>query len=231
MTNILDNSDDLSFSQVPTTPIPTESTPFLGNPSENPTKSNSKFSFDYYKQFFDVSTKGFVDRLLAAANPVETNFFGTLNKKDLYGPVWITATVSFLTFALGTVNLWIKNKSNFSYHFSYLVWTFIILCAFVFGSPFLIWYIDKVHSPQIINTITLFGYSVIYLVPSSFLVIIFRFRANIIFPIGFALLGGFSLVNKLKNREQLTRNGSKTGIVAALLYVIVHIIVHFICFA
>lgn len=229
MTEMLDNTDDLTFSEIPTTAVPLET--YQGNIENHPEENSpkvSRFSIKYYKSYFDVTTEEVINRLKAAANPTNGSFLIDMNKIDLYGPIWMTATVSFISFALGTIDLWLSSKGNFYYKFTSLVWSGFLLSLFVFGCPFLIWYLEKENSPVLMKMMTLFGYSTVYLIPSGLVTIIIRIRiVRLIVIVAFGICGGFSIFNKLKQVENIR---TKSCLIAAAMYLFVHVFVHVLCF-
>jgi hypothetical protein len=192
----------------------------------------SRFSLGSYKSYFDLTTQDVITRLKSSANPKDRLFFNHIEKADLYGPIWVPSTVTFLSFAFGNLTNWIRRGENFQYNFSSLVYTFCILNIFVFGAPFLLWYLDQTGLPSVLNMITLFGYSVIYILPSSFVCVFFGKVLGFVFVLLFAAAGAYSIMVKMGSHvslDTLRYTGRNMFQWAAIAYFVAHVLVHLIC--
>ena len=66
--------------------------------------SSSLFSLEPYKRYFDVDTADVLHRLRLACIPFGSAFATTVHEKpDLYGPLWIAATLVFLSSTTGNL--------------------------------------------------------------------------------------------------------------------------------
>lgn len=70
-------------------------------PASSPKKSYSggPFSLNYYRRYFDISTSDFFKSCYRSLNPIsKPDGYEFQEVGDLYGPVWVTATLIFLLF-------------------------------------------------------------------------------------------------------------------------------------
>jgi hypothetical protein len=64
------------------------------------------FSSSFYRQLFDVDTDNVVQRLALAVNPLSQVAFLSTGNPDLYGPVWVSATLVFVIGACSNFASW-----------------------------------------------------------------------------------------------------------------------------
>jgi hypothetical protein len=189
-----------------------------------------------YRRYFNLTSQDVWKHLVSAATPSTHNFFDLLESPDLYGPLWVTSSVVFLTFALGNLTNWIRTRSAFHYNFSSLTSAFFVLNLFVFGAPPVFSYLGDPHS--IVNLMTLFGYSTVYIVPPALLSVVAGRTIGIVLAIGGALGGAISIANKTGLPEinalpDVNGHGAPSrafGSRLATTYFVVHLIVFWICF-
>lgn len=225
MSELHDDADDLAFSEVPLAAVPTDPLP----PSDPAPAPASRFSLRYYRGLFDVSTGDVIRRIRAAANPADDAFLDGLPRAELYGPVWVTATVAFASFALGTVDQWLARRGSAAYRFASLGWAALLLCALAFGCPLVLAYASRGAAPSAAKLVTLFGYSHVHLIGSGFAAVVLRHRAiRLIAVAGFAFAGSVSLFRKLRAGGQLSRQHCFASAIAVAA---VHIAVYFVCFS
>lgn len=229
----MDEQADLQFDTVPTTAVPIDNSPFANPITNDSYAQSSMFSFQYYRRFFDVTTEEVFSRIRAAIIPMERRFLHNIEKPDLYGPVWITATISFLTFAFGNISLWIRRGKDFTYSFGSLVFTYVVLNLWTFGGPFVIWYLDRAQGPAITSVMTLFGYSTLYIAASSLTTILLGVKFGFVLVLVAAGAGAFSILTKMQYHERSESwklKGMTVSSIAAIVYFFIHLFVHFICF-
>ena len=220
---------ELTFETIPQEAVPIDNTPFASPVAS--TSSGSIFSFQYYRKYFDVTTSDVVARLSSALTPTNDRFLHDIDTPDLYGAVWVPATVSFLSFAFGVIASWANN--GLAYNFVSLVLTSLVLFGFTFGFPFVVKYIDAARSPPLVNMMTLFGYSTVYVAISSFLFVIVRATLGTLCVLACAGAGAASVLFKMQYYEQ-TNDGRSKGIAISVWsagsYMIHHVLTHFIAF-
>jgi hypothetical protein len=224
---------ELTFSTVPTASVPIETAVLSNSGTPEGQSASTNWSVSAFKRYFSVTTSDVVTRLRSAAVPTHKRFFELIDGPDLYGPFWVPCSVAFLCFALGNISSWIRDGADFKSDFSCLVWSLALLALFTFGVPFLVVYLDHSLLPPIVHLMALFGYSVIYLIPSSVLSVFFGFRFGFIFVLIFAFAAARSLMVKLEDGMQTIEGGSggrKAGLIAGIAYAVIHVIVHMICF-
>ena len=222
---------ELTFETIPKEAVPIDDTPFSNPITNGVTSSSSIFSFQYYTRYFDVTTMDVVARLTQAITPTNSRFLHDIDTPDLYGAVWVPATVSFLAFAFGVLSSWAR--AGLRYNFVSLVITSFLLFAFTFGFPFALKYIDAARSPSLVNMMTLFGYSTVYVAISSVLSILIRGIIGMMIVIACAGAGAASVLFKMQYYEQ-TNDGRSKGITisvwSAAAYFVVHMAVHLVSF-
>jgi hypothetical protein len=197
---------------------------------------SSRFSVSNARRFFDLTTKEVINHLKAAATPSNHDFLSLLQKPDLYGALWVPASVAFATFALGNLTTWLRTNHDFEYNFGSLVAAFFWLNLFVFLSPFLFknWGAD--HS--VVNLMALFGYSTVYIVAPGLLCVILGKHLGFLGVLAGAATGAYSVSRKTGGKEILALPGTpargeeKPPFVnrLGLAYFVLHLIVHCVCF-
>ena len=75
--------------------------------AQNESTKHAIWTFAYYQQFFDVDTNTVIQNIKDSLNPVahvnrNKKYFG--GKSDLYGPVWICATLVVVISVFGNLN-------------------------------------------------------------------------------------------------------------------------------
>jgi hypothetical protein len=227
---------DLLFSAPPAGEIALETAPFA-NPIASPNAGDrpSLTSLRYYRRYFNVTTQEVRRHLAAAVTPSMRNFFDLPAIPDLYGAIWAPASVAFLTFALGNLTNWLRARAAFHYSFRPLAWAFFLLNAFVFGGPPLFHWLGVEHA--IVDLMTLFGYSTVYIVPPAVLAVVLGRKVGIACAVGGALAGAYSITNKTGGPEiQALPGEARRGDAAAAVvnrlgvaYFVVHVLVSLIC--
>jgi hypothetical protein len=172
-------------------------------------------------------------RLLTAATPAAEDFFGLLHAPDLYGAIWVPSTVAFIEFVLGYLTDRCRSFHRPSYSFRALVAAFFWLIGFVFAAPFLLQ--SGGRQNRVLNLMSLFGYSTVYIVPPSFICLIIGKTFGFVVVFVGAIVGAYSVSKKTGGgalpgaairRDERPIFLNATG----LLYFIVHFAVHLVCF-
>jgi hypothetical protein len=198
-----------------------------------PIISASHSLLDKARPYFEVSTQDVIAHLKAASTPSKRDFGNNL---DLYGALWVPASVAFLAFAFGSLTTWLRTNRDFEYNFGSLVSAFFWLMGFVFGAPFLFKYWGE--DQEVVNLMSLFGYSTIYIVPPALLCVFLGKKFGFVIVLIGAIVGAYSLSQKTSGKNILAlpgnsaRGGNKIALFNrfGLLYLILHLILHLICF-
>ena len=230
--------DDLVFSQLqqelPTSQIDDAPSTLAIAPTQEDFARSSKFSVSYYRQFFNVDTSDVIYRLMIAINPLDTRFFEAVTQPDLYGPIWVTITVSFISMLFGNLSVWTQLGSKWHYSFSRFIAANVFAFIFVLGMPFIWKYLTKnLNAPSLISVISMFGYSLSMNIFTSILCLLVGRNADFLFSLVSASLCGFSFFRKLS--AAFTESSDKTkvfipniiaSIAFGLIMVIIQRIVH-----
>ena len=111
-----------------------------------PEKQHGMWSFAYYQQLFDVDTATVTSRIKESVMPFPSRHTDSVyigGKPDLYGPVWISATLVLIIGVCSDLNNVFDNmlKPNYIYtpHFEQLYIAGIIIFSYVFIIPLLVY--------------------------------------------------------------------------------------------
>lgn len=229
---IMDNqleTDEMNFQSLDT-PVNLAPIPLASFFDSNVT--HSRFTFDYYKKYFDVDTKDVLGRIKQACTPTDRQFLHNINNAELYGPIWMPASISFFLFACGNIHNLIVIGSDYKYNFAALVSSFVLLNLFVFALPFGIGYVRSETSPPMMKMMMLFAYSLSYIIPSSILGILFS-KYHLVAFLVFAGAGAYSIFNKFLFHVQSIDNrvkGMDSPLIAGGIFFVVHFLVHIMSF-
>lgn len=138
------------------------------------------FSVSSYTQYFNVDEDIVMNRLMSSLNPLSGDFFSKIDANpDLYGLVWVSATLIFVISSLGNCATYLMHKrsdssSSWSFDVNYVnvaassVYGYALLVPM--GFYFLLQYLGS--SASLIRFWCLWGYSLFVLTLSSFLLVI-----------------------------------------------------------
>lgn len=204
-------SDELAFSPLQADPFPNEiSSPVNEDvPIEEPPKNSktSFFSINYFRQFFDITIEEFSTRIKISLNPMDKQFLTTAVPPDLYGPIWISFTLVFVSMIFGNISMFLTEKPE--YDLTSFMTNITTLSFFIFVVPFLWKYLARnISSTSLPSIISLFGYSLVLAIPIPLICFIFRKRFPIYFGIVLSLIPSFNLFNKLSSATE-NENASK----------------------
>lgn len=226
----MNNDSGMEFTEVPLTEMSLQSDVPGGKYISN--KANTFLGS--LKNYFDITTTEFINRVKNGIAPDNKSFLTQIeNNPDIYGPFWITITVSILCFAFGNINVWLHQEGKFTYNFQSFVSTLNLLSIYVFGYPYAIWFYKKSMAPRVVILMSLFGYSIPYLVFGSALTFLFGFKFGFLCSSAIGCVGAFSIFTKFINYQSSSNMGIVDKKLAALIagpYLFVHIIVSYICF-
>jgi len=142
--------------------------------------SASCFTLEYYQKFFDVDTEQVQYRLKASVWPYKNAFLRTISGKgDLYGPFWVASTLIFVIAFAGNIvdykNSYAKGQQDvWRYDFGKISLAATMIYGYISLVPFAVWAVLKyktTQGPQLMDIVTLYGYSVAIFIPVSFLCI------------------------------------------------------------
>ncbi|KAG5533365.1 hypothetical protein RHGRI_027525 [Rhododendron griersonianum] len=141
---------------------------------------NGVFSISSYTQYFNVDTDIVLNRLMSSLYPINGDFFSKIDSNpDLYGLVWISATLMFVIASLGNFSTYLMDKrsdssTSWSFDVNYVnvaacaIYGYIVIVPLAFY--FLLQYLGS--KPSLISFWCMWGYSLSIFVLSSVLLII-----------------------------------------------------------
>jgi len=163
----------------------------------NDDSSKSMFSFNYYRQYFNVTTEDILVKIRSTLSFRESRAFFSNSQQEIFGSIWVPITSSFITLICGQL-FWIVRGKSRPFHLSTGIYITCLLFAFTFAYPLLYRAISKASSPPAyIALCSLFGYGVIYLVPLSILRLIIWKKISFILISLFGGISSYSLFVKL----------------------------------
>lgn len=145
------------------------------------------WTFEYYQTFLDVDTYQVLDRIKGSVLPIPGRNFVRLyvrSNPDLYGPIWICATLIFTITISGNLSNFLLHKGEPQYHyvpeFRKVSIAATAIYAYAWLVPlalwgFLSWRHSKVMSMvsySFLEIVCVYGYSLFIYIPTSVLWII-----------------------------------------------------------
>ncbi|WOL14977.1 hypothetical protein Cni_G23758 [Canna indica] len=137
------------------------------------------FSISSYTQYFNVDSDVVIDRMISSIYPMNGFDRKIDGNPDLYGPVWISATLIFMLAALGNVGTYLKQKgvdpsTTWIFDVSYINWAACIIFGYALAVPaafyFLLHYFG--HSASLIRLWCMWGYSLFVFLPTCLLLVV-----------------------------------------------------------
>jgi len=152
--------------------------------AQNESTKHAIWTFAYYQQFFDVDTNTVIQNIKDSLNPVahvnrNKKYFG--GKSDLYGPVWICATLVVVISVFGNLNYvfnrWTDHKDyKYTPQFEKVSLAGIVVYSYSFLIPSLIYGFVRWRSGPfdfyMSDFISTYGYSLLTFVPMSMLLLV-----------------------------------------------------------
>ncbi|XP_073419805.1 protein YIPF1 [Dendrobates tinctorius] len=142
------------------------------------------WTFEYYQTFFDVDTYQVLDRIKGSVLPIPGRNFVRLyvrSNPDLYGPIWICATLIFTITISGNLSNFFLHQGEPQYHyvpeFRKVSIAATAIYAYAWLVPlalwgFLSWRHSKVMSMvsySFLEIVCVYGYSLFIYIPTSIL--------------------------------------------------------------
>lgn len=145
------------------------------------------WTFEYYQTFFDIDTYQVLNRIKGSILPIPGRNFVRLyvrSNPDLYGPIWICATLVFTITISGNLSNFLLHKGESKFHyvpeFRKVSIAATAIYAYAWLVPlalwgFLSWRHSKVMSMvsySFLEIVCVYGYSLFIYIPTSVLWII-----------------------------------------------------------
>jgi Yip1 domain len=134
----------------------------------------------FYKSVFDVDVADVTVRVRAALWPFRppTPFLSLIAAKpDLYGPVWLAATLVFIIGAGSNVSSWLNFSSTaaktiWQYDFQSLSKALFFVFGFSFGAPLAVWACMTYALPRslglgLVSLVCVYGYAIAPFIPAA----------------------------------------------------------------
>ncbi|KAM5148223.1 protein YIPF1 isoform 1-T2 [Mantella aurantiaca] len=145
------------------------------------------WTFEYYQTFFDVDTYQVLDRIKGSVLPIPGRNFVRLyvrSNPDLYGPIWICATLIFTITISGNFSNFLLHRGEPQYHyvpeFRKVSIAATAIYAYAWLVPLILWgFLSWRHSKvmsmvsySFLEIVCVYGYSLFIYIPTSVLWII-----------------------------------------------------------
>ncbi|RWV87327.1 hypothetical protein GW17_00050689, partial [Ensete ventricosum] len=131
-------------------------------------------SLSSYTPYFNVDTEVVVDRIISSVYPMDDFSRKIDGSPDLYGPVWISATLVFMLAALGNYGTYLIQKrseqnGDWEFDVSYVDWAACVVFGYAVAVPaafyFLLQYFGL--NANLVRLWCMWGYSLFVFVPAS----------------------------------------------------------------
>ena len=224
-TNIGSGSESLGQVYNPAAP--------LSDGAESFSKS-SLFSWNYYKQFFNVSTEEIISRAKMCCDPRDKKFLQSQNVLELYGAIWSLVTSLFLCMVIGNVSSMLSLGDKWNRSISHIITASTLCSIYVFLTPFVYRYLTKSYAPpSTVSLISLFGYTLLLMVPIAAVRLIIGRMLNIIASIAGGAVCGYSIFIKLSafyNEENSKQKILQINAIFALITLLIVMLSEYLCF-
>lgn len=133
----------------------------------------------FYKSLFNIDTADVVARLRLALYPFGTTQFLSVAgpNPDMYGPLWVCATLVFVIGASSNLASWVRFKpddlqSLWEYDFTKVTAAMFTVFGWALGAPLVLWgllqYVGVVSPAlQLVTLLCVYGYSVAVFIPAA----------------------------------------------------------------
>ncbi|CAH0387675.1 unnamed protein product [Bemisia tabaci] len=182
-------NDSSNIAKLPiNNPVNSPSGNNLPNTAEFTSKSSDPKSFwtwEYFQQFFDVTTDVVIERVKASVIPQNNvNYLQQYikNKPDLYGPVWICITLVFSIAISGNIANYLQATATHVYHWKYefhiVTSAASAIICYAWVLPVVLWAYLKYQGQQetvpvsALELLCIYGYSLSIYIPISVLWVI-----------------------------------------------------------
>ena len=175
------------------------------------------YKSEYYQQWFNIDTNDILKRMVWGIYPFKGNFFDQIgDNQDLYGPLWISLTVVFLTFFSGSLGGMVSGTYEYI-KLSVITGTVLVYLILVPIILYLVLYFALKIKQPLTKYFCLFGYSYTsYLITIPLCAIPFIFVQIPLICIGCV----FQSLMVLKNLFQLMYSEQKLRFIIITLIVL-----------
>ncbi|WOL16523.1 hypothetical protein Cni_G25310 [Canna indica] len=137
------------------------------------------FSISSYTQYFNVDTDVVVDRIITSVYPMDDFSRKIDSNPDLYGPIWISATLVFMLAALGNYATYLISKrseqsSDWEFDVSYVNWAACTMYGYAVAVPAAFYFLFQyfgLHA-SLVRLWCMWGYSLFIFIPTSLLLVV-----------------------------------------------------------
>lgn len=171
--------------------MPLPSIPSIPQISSKKTYEGGIFSLNYYRQYFDLNTKDFFSNCLKSMNVLSKPSADEFNQLgDLYGSIWITASLIFLLFFCNSFTsllagwfLGIDTGSLQINYFKMIVSSINLLYGYTFIIPLILhlvlkFYFKVIFLAPLTKLISIYSYANLLWIPAALLSIFRGFLVN-----------------------------------------------------
>jgi len=147
--------------------------------SDQPQRSSSFWTFEYYQQYFDVDTNTVLQRCVGTLIPKPNYVANYLTPSpDLYGPFWTLTTLIFSLFVFSSLASSIVaylSEKPVEYNFQLLSVAVSLIYAYGLALPALLWIALRymgVNDWSLVEAISVWGYGQFVWIPVAVLCVI-----------------------------------------------------------
>ncbi|CAD8067218.1 unnamed protein product [Paramecium sonneborni] len=127
---------------------------------------------EYYTPYFNVTETDVISRIKATFLPFQPDFLNiTKENPDLWGPIWINATLIFMITAISNLRQVDSENETQQFNVGYVPQATALLYIIAFGTPVILAIVMKILGVDLsfFQTICLYGYSMSTLLPITIL--------------------------------------------------------------
>ncbi|XP_074574606.1 uncharacterized protein LOC141831064 [Curcuma longa] len=137
------------------------------------------FSISSYWPYFNIDSDVVVDRIISSVYPMNDFYRKIDYNPDLYGPIWISATLIVILAILGNVGTYLMRKGSdpsttWMFDVSYIDWAACIIFGYAIAVPalfyFLFYYFGSATS--LLRLWCMWGYSLFIFLPTCLLLVV-----------------------------------------------------------
>ncbi|KAH3685975.1 hypothetical protein WICPIJ_003042, partial [Wickerhamomyces pijperi] len=177
--------DDFEFNESFQHPTTASTTTTTANASNNNNNNNNfeggVLSLNHYRRYFNITSSQFTGNIFSSLNPLykSTEDDQVDDIGDLYGPIWVTATVIFVLFFSNTSANELKNwlsgaQDRYKYDFALFTGAIGLLYGYVGLIPVLLYAVSVFYFklPNFLNLtklMAIYGYANFVWVPAAVL--------------------------------------------------------------
>ncbi|URE13274.1 Yip1 domain [Musa troglodytarum] len=137
------------------------------------------FSISSYSSYFNVDTDVVVERIISSVYPMNDFYRKIDGNPDLYGPIWISATLMFMLAALGNVGTYVMEKRNdssttWTFDVNYVEWSACAIFGYVLAVPAAFYFLLQYFGfrTSLVRLWCMWGYSLFIFMPICMLLVV-----------------------------------------------------------